>query len=411
MKGGLLAALLALGACQDQRELPVYDGEPIVRDSAGITIVENPAGVRPLGLKETLRIGEVDGEEPYLFSSVWFADVNRNGVIAVANEGSRTVRLFDSTGTFLVEVGGPGNGPAEFGNIIYDLALTDSSLAVLSAGGGYRLSIFGLDGTFKESTNVRIRAAERLQAWDASFRVWSRVFPGQEAASLGERLPVEWSLTSVDPYADTVGDGPLTLPAGETVAGVEATPVFEPQALSAPGPNGTAVTSAEDGYELTVLAPDGRVTHVIRRAFEPRAIDEDVRRRLDNAVEERIDSYRDRGLSDEEADQMRRAAEAATPRGELVPPVSLVAVGVDGSIWVRRIDLLEDPLPAGAPLLSSFLGGVESNFLDIFGPDGIYVGTLETDLFPSVVSRDWMLAVVRDDLGVEYVVRYDITAP
>ena len=88
----LTAAVLAATACGDQGGTIEIGSE--VRDSAGIRIVENerpPDGSR-LGWRidpvQTLSIGALEGEEPYLLHQVFTALRLSDGRIVVANRGS-----------------------------------------------------------------------------------------------------------------------------------------------------------------------------------------------------------------------------------------------------------------------------------------------------------------------------------
>jgi len=60
-----------------------------------------------------LRIGEVDGEDPYLLTWVPAVATDPDGRVIVVDQGSRQVRVFDAKGRFLFHFGGPGEGPGE----------------------------------------------------------------------------------------------------------------------------------------------------------------------------------------------------------------------------------------------------------------------------------------------------------
>jgi len=60
-----------------------------------------------------LRIGEVEGEDPYLFTWVPSVATDPDGRVIVIDQGSHQVRVFDRDGRFLFHFGGPGEGPGE----------------------------------------------------------------------------------------------------------------------------------------------------------------------------------------------------------------------------------------------------------------------------------------------------------
>ena len=90
------------------------------RDSAGIAIVEHAGldGVDSVAWTveavPSVVIGQAEGEEPYLFTQIGGALRQRDGTIVVADQRTFQIRFFDSTGKFLRQVGGRGQGPGEF---------------------------------------------------------------------------------------------------------------------------------------------------------------------------------------------------------------------------------------------------------------------------------------------------------
>ena len=90
----------------------------LVRDSSGVTIVENrgPYEQWRLAAAPEVRIGIVEGAAEYQFHRIQFAGRLSDGRVVVA-DGSRQVRWYDATGAFRSAVGGQGGGPGEFGAI------------------------------------------------------------------------------------------------------------------------------------------------------------------------------------------------------------------------------------------------------------------------------------------------------
>lgn len=89
---------------------------PVVRDSAGVTIVENSEpqwsdalAWRIVGVP-TLDIGTLEGLPEYEFFGVGGAVVMTNGTVVVSNGGTNELRFFDSAGGFLRATGGKGGG-------------------------------------------------------------------------------------------------------------------------------------------------------------------------------------------------------------------------------------------------------------------------------------------------------------
>jgi hypothetical protein len=94
-----------------------------------------------------LQIGVVDGDSAYMFHNVASALRLPDGRIAVMNEGSHQLRLYDATGKLIVSKGRRGGGPGEFfrPGRIYQLGA--DSLMVYDRGNA-RFSIHRTNGDF-----------------------------------------------------------------------------------------------------------------------------------------------------------------------------------------------------------------------------------------------------------------------
>lgn len=93
-----------------------------IRDSVGITIVENTDSVWrnngwSLSVEPALSLGIADGDVDYQFFMVHAAILLGDGRIAIANAGTREIRFFDSVGRHLGNFGRAGTGPGEFRQI------------------------------------------------------------------------------------------------------------------------------------------------------------------------------------------------------------------------------------------------------------------------------------------------------
>jgi hypothetical protein len=140
-------ALLSL-ACGSESHIP-----PVVRDSVGITIVENlgPAWTRTsrwrLAGSPSMSLGE-PADPNYAFSRVVGAARLQNGSIVVANGGTQELRWYDRAGSFQTSVGG-----GTFTNIEW-IGQFESNTIVVFDFGNLRLSSFGLDGELKETGDL-----------------------------------------------------------------------------------------------------------------------------------------------------------------------------------------------------------------------------------------------------------------
>ena len=138
----LLSALVLLSSCAFDSSSEHF----AVGDSAGITIVETaaPTTTWRLSPEPLLKIGVIDGDEAYQFSSVAFAGRLSDGGVVVADRQSCEIRFFDQTGRHTSTVGRCGAGPGEF-RTFSDVFLAADSLHVYD-GNNRRLSLIGPSG-------------------------------------------------------------------------------------------------------------------------------------------------------------------------------------------------------------------------------------------------------------------------
>ncbi len=135
------AAALVLGACSapdDSEGGTGSDGEGIDLAVPGWTVSGNLA---------------IDSAaQPFL--DVFHVVEDQAGRAHVLNMGDKTVRVYDSVGTLVRVVGGPGEGPGEFVAPADMAVAPDGTLYVLDVG-NFRVSAFGTeDGLFRSSVDL-----------------------------------------------------------------------------------------------------------------------------------------------------------------------------------------------------------------------------------------------------------------
>lgn len=143
----LLAVLASCGG--DDGSATDRAAEPVVRDSAGIRIVESsPEGlpVWTLSPDPVLSIGALDGSDAETLYQVTDVDRLASGAWLVANGSTEEVRVFDADGGHVRTIGRRGEGPGEFVSLSSLFVLPGDSVAVHDAG-QRRVSVFDTAGT------------------------------------------------------------------------------------------------------------------------------------------------------------------------------------------------------------------------------------------------------------------------
>jgi hypothetical protein len=128
----------------------------VIRDSAGIRIIENSS----LALADStswvvdranaVSIGELDGDDPYVFGRVAGVLRQPDGTIVVGDAEAHEVRFFDKNGRFLRSFGRKGSGPSEFINFSHLVRYPGDTLVVIDYEGG-RTNIFDPEGRYVRS--------------------------------------------------------------------------------------------------------------------------------------------------------------------------------------------------------------------------------------------------------------------
>ena len=378
------------GACNsgsDVTELPKTE----VRDSAGVTIVENarPASESRLGWRiggePTLAIGVQSGDEAGQLFGVEDATRLADGRIAVANAGTSEIRFFSADGSHFESWGRVGEGPGEFaqfdpravnawpGDSIVVAAWWRRQIVIFDADGNHgrtttlgegRFSFLGLmpGGDLLAGPGLPIgmyfgSGPPTVRRQEAEFAVISPA--GEIRASLGIQPGDEWAFSPVGPSARPHPFGRSVL---ATVWGA------------------LAVVGANDRYEVRAYDVDGILVKIVRRSHELRA---PTQAELDVWLTE---SYAD---MDEERRTRVQAMHEGMPLVEFFPAFSALHSDPLGYLWVQEYKLPEQ----------------DENVWTVFDADGRVQGFVEAPRDDEIfeIGESYILGGTTDELGVERV--------
>ncbi len=389
---GLLPALAACGG--DARA-----AGPVVRDSAGVRIVENGAPAWKdgeewrLAAEPALDIGMVDGPPQYQFGAV--AGVVRlgDGTVVVGDDQSKDLRFFDRAGRHLRTVGRKGGGPGEFEMVGSLVAVGDSLL--VGDWSNRRVTVFAPDGSVVRLVPLDAAGSSTFTFPVGYFRgggvllrtgimftsaskaglsrdsvTFLRLDPGGLPAQVG-RFPGGESFT------EKQGSGSITVTSrafgrAEQVAVV---------------PDGFFYGSS-DSYEIGRYDTAGRLRRLVRRAQPVRPVTpadveryKEVRRRDIDA------SYR----------QAQERSFAAMPFPETMPAHGDIQADRAGNLWVSDYMVTPDD-PAR---------------WTVFDPEGRMLGAVTTPARFRVheIGDDYVLGVWKDEMDVEHVRLYSLEKP
>ena len=392
----ILAAVVALAAldCQQGQQNPSGSGS-LVRDSAGIRIVENAKPLEEsrlpwrIGPEPTVSIGVLEGEEPYMLHHVSHAARLSDGRIAVANAGPSEVRMFDASRSHLLTWGRSGEGPGEFMGLDHAGRWPGDSIVTWFTS-GRRISIFDSDGNYGRTFGLRrgrnamwmppspiaVRADGRILSVNySSFArgsdtvavdVWDG--DGRLFGSLGRHLNRKVRFTT-----DERGQRQLKSYhfGWEFITGLWGDHIVA-------GPNRR--------YELRAFRADGTLVLVVRREHVPRVPTEaDVEPSIQAGF------ANEPGIPEELREELLQGLRSR-PLAETFPAFSTILSDGAGNLWVREYDFPREERPA--PLWT------------VFDPEGRVLGFVETPkdlLHIHEIGENYILGVALDELGVESV--------
>ncbi|TVP59586.1 MAG: hypothetical protein EA351_01380 [Gemmatimonadales bacterium] len=343
-----------------------------------------------------LRIGMREGPEGYQFANIRGAAPLDDHALAVLNGVPPEVRVFGPDGQLERTFGGPGEGPGEFSSAVALQVLPGDTIVVYDQLGG-RFTRFDREGNFIRTITIENLASGVIGFLDSRTVITERatvtMVAGEPIEELQIRTPVLLERVALE--SGTVDS--IEVFGGReryrSVTGQDGLPQ-RINIVSVPFTvDGTAVVRGGRLYltdgrrpEIRVIDADGDLETVIRFLGDPHPVrDADV----DRWIEERL------ARASSAAD--RRELEAAYRDMTLpatMPPFDDMIVNERGDIWVREYD----PFPGDLRTWTIVDSAVRKAGR----------ATLPTSLEILYGDTEIVLAVVKDELDVEYLVRMQL---
>ncbi len=395
---GFVVVMLAACGGEGVREA----SGPVVRDSAGVEIVENqeaawaPGEEWTIAAQPAFEVGSLDGDDSQLFNGASSPRLRSDGSVVVADGGSAEVRAFDAQGDFLWAAGGRGEGPGEFQTLRWIALLPGDSIMAYDFR-SRRVTILGPDGQLVR-TYTPDTAEDALAASPVTLLEGGRVLAAAGVRFSGGEGPareVTWPETSYF-VTDLEGarlDSLMTVPSVEMlVLRDEGSIAVAPPPIARRGFVGARgnhiVSGQSQAIDLAVRDATGALVRRVRLGVEG---DVPVDGDLERAIEGRLGPDAD---PEQLRAQLRTLADVPLP--DRYPVVEEAIVERDGTIWLR----IWRP-----PWSNDGASGWR-----VFDPSGAYLGDVKVPAGFRIfsVEGDRLLGVYSDDLGVERVRMYDI---
>ena len=385
--------------------------------------------------EEVFRVGSIDGPEWQQFGVIFDVAFDGAGNLYLLDYQAHRVVVVDRGGNLVRTIGRYGEGPGEFGFPRHLAAMADGRVIVGDIPGNRSFKVFDTGGAF--ARNVRVG--------DDLLGLRGQMYPdrsGRDAVVLagslvtietmrapdaivppGRRPILRLALDSDAVVRETItyawappSAGIITFSIGgrEITTGDQTPPprTFDPGLFVGPLPGGGVAFSDSSAYAVKLTEPDGTVSRVLSRPFQPKPVTDRI---LEAEIEHQLEEYAEmeaamsgqprltvdgrtgsavapppRGVMLEGLVRSRRAYLDALPSADEVPVVLDLRTTWEGRIWVRRrAENLVDDGP-----------------IDVLTTDGRYLGSYPGDTaMPAAFGPGGLLAFVeRDGLGVNTVV-------
>jgi hypothetical protein len=368
----------------------------VVRDSAGISIVENShsmwrsgQGWRLSATPEVV-VGDRLDDPDYELFRVTGAVRLPDGRLVIANSGTQELRFYDATGVHLRTVGRQGGGPGEFEWVGWMARYGADSLIAWDSR-LRRISVFDRSGDFQRNENLEDQTYFADFAFsDGTLIAREMVMmmmggDGDEIIEGSQRRTVQYA--SFAPTGERLGDmGPF--PEDEYWIDVEEhmhrwLRVFGGRTVRALADSifwvGTGRTYTLNGYDR-----NGRLVRQVRNLTHKPApvIAGDVTQWVEETMA---------GMESGMADHMRSFFESIPPP-EMMPPYDDLVVDTEGNLWVERY---QRP-------------GESQHVWTVFDPEGQMLGAVDVPGGVSVleIGNDYVLGQWQDEFDIEQVHLY-----
>lgn len=351
------------------------------------TVVHTVAGrswAAAPSLREAAVIGRLDGPPEAVFGEVTRMAQDLDGGIYVFDGHGPVIRHYDSAGRYLGSVGGPGEGPGEYGNLTLGMAVDSAGVLHVHDWRGRRVVRFDEGGSPLDPWTLDTSLTTARGRWVHAT--------GPGRLVVAARVDGRPALVRVDGgrVVDT-----LTVPRLPGMPELRGGP-YTVDTYWAWHPDGYVVVGVSDAYTFDAYRPDGVLR--IGRDVETLPVHP-----------EEADAYR-RQFTWMESQPYYRPPEGAW-MPEVMPPFRGLEVGDDGRIWVLRNT---DPVAVagdevredGMPLV----GWTQPFLYDVFEPDGTFLGEVRfPDRFePHLFGDGYVWGVRRGEFDEHYVVRLAI---
>ena len=271
----LIAIFLAMSYFPAESAAEKTPGIQKPNEVAVITNPKTPALNLRIVFTEELSIGEVEGDENYMFGENIYFNTDEDGNFYVNDFDTHKFLKYDADGKYLLSIGREGQGPGEFGSFSFIGFDKDNNIYINDAQNN-RISFFDREGKYlrqirmtERFSQVIINSKNLIIANKSSVSEEGNV---QKLSSLYGLFDSEFNLVAElfkDEIEMPLPTGVDASSMGEYIGKVFSIGAFRPRALTALTDNDFIYLGYPGKYEINVYSPEGKLVKKINRDYDP----------------------------------------------------------------------------------------------------------------------------------------------
>ena len=383
--GGFIHGLLAfLAACGDTGDGP---------DAGARGTLDGPDVIVNAATEEVFAVGSAMGDDWDTFGNVRSVHFDAQANLHVFDSQADHILVVGPDGSLVRTVGGQGEGPGEFGNVLDVIVARDGSYTVMGFGQVDLLDPLGefvrrvtLDPATTGMVMADLALPDGRLVTDQIVRFGDDdEQPGEEGRAVHifpldgadpELLYTAWELPEEEEHESSISSS-----SSGRVWRLAAGRAFEPRLDYDLLTDGRLALIDSVGYRVKLIGPDGSVTGTIERPIAPLPVDGAIMEAERERYRERTEAVLESGARNDIRVE-REGAEERTFAAE-VPVLYGLKVDWEDRIWVAR----RGPT------------GQDDGPTDIVTPGGNYVGTLPPDGLrtPAAFGPGGLMAYIESD--------------
>jgi len=257
-------------------------GKSSYKTQEEVEVISNPKTPLPqkgmrkkLVFKEELTIGEIEGDENYMFGELVLFSADEEGNIYVTDWDKKRIQKYNSDGKFLLTIGRKGQGPGEFGNLSPARFDKDNNIYVTDIV-NQRISFFDKEGNYLKQIKLP-DVFEDLYVNSRGYFVSSSSQRLDDETSFGWKMVFglfddQFNLVS-EFYSEEHRTKPPTgrdlASRAKFLARILSSIAFQPRARHILADDDFIYFGYPDKYEIDVYSPEGIKVRTIQRKFDP----------------------------------------------------------------------------------------------------------------------------------------------